>query len=282
VILMSLTLVLVIALTAAWGLNGWVVGRVTSEVVFFVGMILVVRKEIVVEWNMRVTRRLLTFGGYAAVALLVWRIQVTADVLYLDWWLRDATQIGYYGVATLMMNGLVLVPAAVSAAAFPYLSERSSDLHATLSLLGAILKKVMVLMLGLCVVASVVAPPLMVWVLGAKYASVGTLFRILVPAAFLGSIVTIVGNFLLAIERAHFTLIINVVAALSSLALNYVLIPVYGAIGSAWAMVINLAIQTALYAGIVIYLRRPRARLQRRTIMHELEGQNGGVVPSDS
>lgn len=266
VILAILTLILVTALTALWQFDGWIIGKFASEVVFLVGMFLLVRGEIVIGWSASAAKRLFTFGSFAALSLLVWRIQATADVLYLDVLLRDAAQIGYYGVASLAMSALLLIPAAIGAAAFPYLSERSTNIQETLSLTLSILRNVALLMFGLCVLTYVVGPPVLLFLLGPKYAPAGILIKILMPAAFIGAILSILGNFLFAIEGAQFTLAVNIVAALVNLGLNYFLIPRWGVAGTAWAMVITQAIQLVLYTGIILYLRRPGVTYRRTVI----------------
>jgi O-antigen/teichoic acid export membrane protein len=204
-------------------------------------------------------------------SLFVGRVQSTADVLYLDLWSGDAAAVGHYGIATLLLNGLALAPSAVAAAAFPYLAGRSENVRDVVALGWFILRRVLMLMVPLCVATFFVAPALVAWTFGPAYMEAVPLFRILIPAAVLGCGTLLAGSILFAIEQAGLALAVNAVTAITGLALNYVLIPRAGAAGSAWAMDLNRVVELAMYGVVLGWVYRQTYSKGRRTIMADLE-----------
>lgn len=256
-VLLGVTMVtLVSSLTYLLALNGWALGRFFSEALFAGALLLLVRKRFIVAWDWRFFKRVLKFGGFAALSLGVAKIVTTADVLYLDHILKDAQQVGCYGVASLTANALMLLPGAIGATALPYISERSLEFEKAYSLGWVVVKKTALLMLPLIMVIFLFSPILMTGVLGDKYATAGILLQILVPGIFAGALLTIAGTFLLSIGRTDLTFYGNLVGLGFNIGLNLILIPKFGAIGAAWTATATYVLRLLIYFSIIKYFGR--------------------------
>ncbi len=162
--------------------------------------------------------------------------------LSVDRWVIAAnlgeTAVGYYALGIMASNLLGLVPGSVASVLYPRMLERfgvSEDPASARGLLIGPLRAVLTIM-SLLIGGGVFVLPLLVRFWLPKYAPSIPLLEILMPAAFVYAASSIPGTFLVSINRQRLLLKVQIVAILSALALDLLVVRMgWGAIGVAWS-----------------------------------------------
>ena len=251
----------------AWvaGLQGWGAGRIAAEAILAVGLLFTVRRGLTRHLNWVASRPVLIFGGYVFVSTLLDRVATTADTLYLDGFVGDPFVIGQYGAAVLGMNVALLFPAAVTAVALPYLSERAAEPAASARLAVRVLRYLLLSAAVIALGMVAVGPWIVRIVLGAEYDLAGDLLQWLSMAYLLAVVMSFLGTFLLALGRADLTVVQSVLGVVVNIVANALLIPRFGVWGTVWAALVTYAIRTASLVVIVgIVLRRAGVSVGRQ------------------
>ncbi len=176
--------------------------------------------------------------------------------------LRDARVVGLYNAASRPIQLFFALPELVAATVFPTFARRAQT-GDFLTPATESLSAVMLVALPLTFGGIVLGNPIIAALYGSSFQESAPVFRILLLLVLLQFPATIVGNAIFARNR-HFEMIRYVaLAAVTNVILNWFLIPGYGAVGSAIAIVASRAIALA---GAFVILRR----IQPLTISHVL------------
>jgi O-antigen/teichoic acid export membrane protein len=231
-----------------WSLTGWAGGRMIAEGSFAVVLVWTARGALTVRIDWTALRPVLVFGTFLMLSAALDRVAVTADTLYLDAFVRDPAVVGQYGAAVLATNLAGLLPAAATAVALPRVVERVHDRAVAWAFAWDILGKMMLAIVALAGVLAVMGPWAIRLVLGNDYQLAGRLLQGLSPTFVLNSLVSFLGIFLLAAERADLALVQSALGVGLNIAANALLIPVWGVWGSVWAGLGTAAIRAATLA----------------------------------
>jgi O-antigen/teichoic acid export membrane protein len=247
--LSALSLVVIVFAVWTGGLRGWILGRYLSEALFLgfslmaVWDVLGFRGELPERFALR---GLLTLGGAVAVSLLVRTAQDNAGLLAIGWSRRPAAEVGYYGVSTLLMLALMIVPGALGNLALPRIVERVTDpeevgrFFRRLNRWGLLAS---VPVAGLCLLVA----PLAIRLLLPAYTGAIPIIEVLLLVVPLRVLVSMAGTLLLAYGLAGLSLVNNLATLIVSAGLYFWLVPRYGGIGAAWGTLLSEALGAALY-----------------------------------
>ena len=235
-------------LDLAYALTAWSLGYILS-VSFAVGAIASHVRGFS-KPNLAVSGRLVCYGfqGYAAQLCMVLLYRV--DILFVNYY-AGAANAGYYTVASRLTETLWLIPDAVSLVLFPKLMLSLGDSGKTVA---RVLRHVMMMTLVTVVVMALLAWPLITIVFGREYLNALSALLILLPGVLFATVYKVVSRWFFSEGRPMIASYIALVALIANIALNIVLIPVYGINGAALASTICYAIVGFL--SLAIYSRR--------------------------
>ncbi len=213
----------------------------------------------------RVVRLSLPLSGNSLLVALLNKF----DALMLQA-LGDLTQVGFYGSAYRLPNLIERVPTLVMATLFPVMSQLAVRdpialrrlYRKTLFGLAALVVPMLIGVIGLA--------PLIVRVwFGPDYAPVVPLLRVVILSTALVYLGIAGGNLLVALNRTKANFAAMASATAINLALNFVWIPSYGAMGAAWATVVGFGV---LSGSTLVLAELALARSVREHSAPALEG----------
>jgi O-antigen/teichoic acid export membrane protein len=208
-------------------------------------------------WRVRAgrVRELLLASWPLALSGVVLMLQARLDQLLLARLAGDA-ELGQYGVALRLAEGLVFGAAVLSSTLFPVLvaARRESFAAFHLRLLHAYracIAAALVVSLPLALLAPWLVPALF----GPAYEPAGLLLTLMAGRVFLAFVGTARSLFLLVEDLQRWATVTLVVGTLLNLLLNLWWIPQHGATGAVWASLVSFGVTT-----FVVDLLHPRAR----------------------
>lgn len=232
----AVPLLLTVPLSMLWSLPGWLAGRVLSAALLAAISVIVVRRYWrggLPAWSRCVN--LLTFARIQIVSGLLSLVMMSADVILLERITRDLALVANYGVALLFISACAVIPTVLGriyfreiAASPPGETGRRNEFLRITLLLGVVCG----------VLLYYLAPPLIAFYFGTQYATAGALIRIMalgLTANFLWSALSCIN---VAEGRPQRAAAISLTGALTGAAALFALIPIHGAAGAAWAMII--------------------------------------------
>ena len=245
------SLILTVVLVDGWRLTGWIGARYLSEALLAGTMLWTVRRVLTARMSAPAEfsyGSLLHLGIAIAASLLVRTGVDNLGVLAMGYVGVARSDIGYFGVASLIASALLLVPGALSNLSLPAIIEsfgvrRRVERTAMKLLLAGLafsLPLVAVLMWLAPVLARVFAP---------AYLPGIPIIRILMLAVPLRAATSTAGAVLLAAGRVHSTLVINLLTLAVGFAALGLLVPAHGATGAAIATVVMETCSTLAAVG---------------------------------
>ena len=197
------------------------------------------------KWNPNLSKSLILHGFKYALALFVMSLNYRINILILQRFVSDS-EIGYFSVGIRLAELIWLIPASVGMVIFSH-STASADPH------EFSLKTIQVLKINLylcsigAIVFGVLCPFFIGFLFGKEYLPSVPIIRMMLPGIVAMVIFKILnadlagkGKPLFALKAFIFALIINVI-------LNLILVPYYGAFGSAVASTISYCFGAVLY-----------------------------------
>jgi O-antigen/teichoic acid export membrane protein len=198
-------------------------------------------------------RDLLRQGGVIYLASFMAVIYLKIDQVMLRW-LADSTEVGVYAVAARLSEVWYFIPTAIVASVFPKLIDlRDSNKALFTYRLQQLFDSLAVLGMAIALLVTVLAPWLIPWVFGAEYGASAEILVIHTWASVFIFMRAALSKWILIENALYFSLLTQGLGALSNVALNYTLIPVYGGAGAAWATLMSYAI--ASFFALILYSR---------------------------
>jgi len=217
-------------------------------------------RELSWSWTLfaNIAREGLLFGLAGMFVTIYYRID---SILLFH--LAGPSAVGVYSAAYRLLDQVQVVPQAVMASLFPVLAyELTRDRKRFVRLIQGGFDVLVVLGLPLAVGVLLLAAPIIRFLFGPDFAASATVLRVLAPT-IVSIFVGYVAGYLVLVARAQREYLLIVGAgALLNVALNVVLIPVYGPVGAAVA---TLCTEFPVMAStLVLVLRRLEVRLDLR------------------
>ncbi|MDT8365181.1 MAG: flippase [bacterium] len=169
-------------------------------------------------------------------------------------WLADSGDVGVYAVASQLSEVWYFVPTAIVASLFPKLIRLREENHGEYTRrLQQLFDLLFNLALGLAVVVTLVADPLIRLLYGSAYENAGLVLAIHIWAGLFIFMRSVFSKWILIEDALVFSLITQGLGALSNIAFNFLLIPIYGIYGAAVATLLSYAM--ASYISLAFYRR---------------------------
>jgi O-antigen/teichoic acid export membrane protein len=211
------------------------------------------------------------FGGRTGLALLVVALPLAVTMLFnylyfrLDLlllsWIKTDVQVAQYGLAYRVIEGLIVLPSYVMLALFPAITRREGDQERLSTTVGAALGGLEAIALPITALLAIFAPEIVVVLGGHKYVRAAPVLAILALALGLSYLNGVFGSALLALGQQRRLVWLTMAALGINVVVNLLLIPPWGIIGAAVAVVISevaaLAIVRGLYVSVAGAPRRP-------------------------
>jgi O-antigen/teichoic acid export membrane protein len=250
VVLALASLGVVLAAVLAAGLPGWVAGRYVSEVLFLALLIRAVGPHLTVKGQPPAGPRvadLLIMGGGIAASLLVRTATDNAGIFLLTMRGATANSIGHFGLASLAVLGLLIIPSSVGNVALPRIVARLGDPAGVRALASRVVVGSLAVNAVLALGVAAVAGPLVDTAFPA-YRDAVPLLWILLLALPMRALSALSGMVLVARERVGVTVWTNLLALVATLGAAALIGPEAGPQGVAVAVVTGEAVSAGVYS----------------------------------
>jgi O-antigen/teichoic acid export membrane protein len=216
---------------------------------------------------LRFVRQAAPIGMASVLASLYFSI----DLTLLGWLVKPAA-LGRYAAAVRLLSIIVMIPGFIMSAGIPGLARSSHD-RTQLTDFAATLARWISLSAAPCAAAiAVFASPILLLVYGHPYVSAAPLVRILMLASGLAFISNITGIVMVTLGIIRPQIIFNTVSLIVNVAGNFLLVPRYGILASAW---LTVASETIIVAYGVVAIRQ---RIGFRVILVRVRGTVAAMV----
>ncbi|MFP7412675.1 oligosaccharide flippase family protein [Priestia filamentosa] len=257
----SLTKVVVIVLSifmAIWfGLKGYIYGLLIFNVIFFVILIILIKKEIVMptkeilrEIDMKSFFRI---GIYSFGTNILWQILLYSNTILASYMDISKQQIAFYGMAHLIITTMMMIPMTLNQIMIPYISREEKDVHKVQILLKSYQKRMVLLVIPLCLLSYIFFPILIPILLGEDYIHSTLYFNILLFMFLSWSLFSPKMNVLMAVGKVKYNFYTYVISMIIYLSLNYILMNRYQMYGASIAIAITFF--TTIFINNLFYLK---------------------------
>jgi O-antigen/teichoic acid export membrane protein len=245
--LISLGIVVVAVIKA--GLNGWVIGRYLTEVLFLALLLWGVGSSLSLSGGIpggHRVRSLLGAGSGIAASLLIRTGMDNAGLYLLVFSGAPDTTVGYFGLSSLVLIALSIVPTSLASIALPRMVARTRDpvaLHALVRRVGGAIIAVALVLAG---AAALLARPV-VDLLFPSYREASPILLLLLVAVPFRAISTLSGVVLVACDRVGMTVWTNLLALVVTTLVWVAGTSQWGAIGTAAAVIAGEVVSAGAY-----------------------------------
>ena len=206
---------------------------------------------------------LIKYSAYVCANTMISNLLILMDVFLIGYIIVSPEKIAIYKVAATIPEALIVIPNSVVIFVYPYFAEHNMEYgwikQNTKRLIGitAIMNFIIAGMLF------ILAPWIIKLLWGAKYMGAVTVFRILSVNYFVSSTLRVnVSNLLASLRKVKLNFYINIVAGISNIVLDAVLIKYMGIDGAAWATLTVVVITTAMLMPALIHSIRSLKKIE--------------------
>jgi O-antigen/teichoic acid export membrane protein len=249
-----LSVAVTIGLAGLWALNGWVAAKYAAELLLFAVALYFFRSHL--AWpRLTLASALGQFREGAAVSLALMARSVTDNCFFLVYAYRssDATQVATYGACSLLLAGLMILPASLNSvwlARYVNIADRDArklrEQHRrnllAVFLTGSALAAALVLLGHLFVVF-----------LGPEYSGVPALLSLMAVMVPLRSVAVLNGHILFRFNRVEIGTAINIVTAAMAIALAFAGLYGWGLTG---VVVASVVVEVVVAVAFMLYASR--------------------------
>jgi O-antigen/teichoic acid export membrane protein len=192
-------------------------------------------------------RLALPLAGTLVLNYLYFRL----DLLLLSW-LKNDVEVARYGLAYRVLEGLMVLPTYVMLALFPSLARSEGDHPRLASTVGAALGGLEAIALPMAALLAIFSPEIVVLLGGHKYADAAPVLAILAVALGISYLNGVFGNALVALGHQRRLLWLTMATLAINLIVNLALIPPWGPVGAATAVVVSEIVALAVVRGFYV------------------------------
>ena len=188
------------------------------------------------------SRRLIRASAPLAVSIVAAVIFFRVDQLLLAG-LSQLRDVGSYGASLRLVDGINVVPIAISTVFLPTLSHlRGRDDNRSDRLAARGVKYLAAIILPLAALATVFGDAILRVAFGSEFQDSGEVLAVLLWAHFFGAVWLLGRPALVAHDRLGYLAVLSILGAAINVALNVTLIPSHGATGAAVASLVSYAV----------------------------------------
>lgn len=231
---------LIFLVMAGFGMTGYVLALVLSELAVLAAVIYFSRRFIRVEntFDRALCAKILKSSFAIAAAGIFVALTNRVDFLMLER-MSGLRELGFYSAIYKVTNLLESLPLAIMTTLYPvmsrYAEERDGERLKKLYRKSLVLFTVMGLPMGAAV--TVLAGPIVQLLFGAEFGEAAAGLRVLIWAVVFLYTAISAGNLLISLGKEKINLAVNIFAAFLNIALNFFWIPKYGFVGASYATV---------------------------------------------
>lgn len=183
-------------------------------------------------------KSILTSAWPFALLSMMGGLMINTDLIILGWF-RGAEEIGFYSAAQKPVQALYILPTLIAASVFPTLARvaRVNDAAAA-AIIGKTLRMLILAALPIALVGVFLGPDIIDAVFGASYLPATLSWQILIGTVVIVFPGMILGNAIFAYDQQRRFILALAIGAISNIGLDFLLIPRWGAPGSAAATVV--------------------------------------------
>ncbi|MED2798260.1 flippase [Bacillus thuringiensis] len=177
----------------------------------------------------------LKLGSYSFITNLLGQLILTFNVLILNYMNVDPKEVGYYGIAQLIITSMMIIPNTLNQLMIPYISEQTDNRVQIKKMLKKFESRMLMITALLCTSTFFIIPLIMPMIFGKEYVNSVPYFQVLVIGLFFWSIYSPKGITLLSIGRVDLNFKVSCISFGFNIILNFILIYKFGALGAAIA-----------------------------------------------
>ena len=194
------------------------------------------------------------YGIKAYFAMLFAYLVLRIDLLMIQY-LQGELSTGLYSIAVAIADVLILVPVAIGTVLFPRLSSLENDRERWL-LTSRVVHWVILVMVISTGLLLFIGSNLLVFLFGQEYSTAVPAMKILIPAVAILGINVVFMNYFASLGMPMISVISPALAAIVNIPANYLLIPIMGIIGAAWASLISYSLMLIMSLGYIRLLQK--------------------------
>jgi stage V sporulation protein B len=252
-VLMIIVSVLLIYL--GFGVAGVIIGVVLASVGWCLYLLLITRNyfDVTFEGYASNTKEMLKFGVQIFAANAINLVNYQADIVMIGYFLT-ATDVGYYAVAVGLSRFFWLIPQAVQAITYPATSEywSKNNQSALQVMIDKSMKYTACALFPIGLGIGFFANEVITLIYGDAFIHAVLPLQILVVGTVVYGVVRAIGGSATAMGRPDIGLKIVGISATTNIALNILLIPIYGISGAAVATTVSLLVSSLLGTVVTI------------------------------
>lgn len=201
-----------------------------------------------------VSRELSWFGFYVVLTNSVGMILIQIDSLLIGYFM-DETEVGYYAVAVVLVQGITLIPFAIQRVTTPAIAtyHGKGEYESIRKLIKNVMLKTFLVTVFLSALLAVFGKFLIGLLFTEEFLPAYLPMLILLIGTAIHTLTISVGGALSSIGKVNIIFRISVLCALINITLNTILIPKFGIVGAASATSISLIITVAM---VLTFLKR--------------------------
>ncbi|MGB9939704.1 flippase [Methanosarcina sp.] len=193
----------------------------------------------------KVFKEISRFGFYIVLANSIGMVNTQIGSLVIGYFMNE-TEVGYYAVATLFLQGVTLLPQAVQAVTTPTIAAyyRKGDFHNIQNLVKNTMFKISAVILCISLLLAIFGKFLITFLFTEEFLPAYLPMLILLVGYFIHSVYASIGGCLSSVGKVHILFKIDMICAGLNLLLNVLLIPQFGLIGAASATSLSMTFTT--------------------------------------
>ena len=201
-----------------------------------------------------VSRELSWFGFYVVLTNSVGMILIQIDSLLIGYFM-DETEVGYYAVAVVLVQGITLIPGAIQRVTTPAIAayHGKGEYESIRKLIKNVMLKTFLVTVFLSILLAIFGKFLIIFLFTEEFLPAYIPLLILLIGYTIYALTIPVGAALSSIGKVNIAFRISALCALINIALNITLIPKFGIIGAASATSISLLITVIV---VLAFLKR--------------------------
>jgi len=243
--------VFILSSAALYGLWGYFVILVVAQPLIFFIFAYVTREDLLgvkCRWN--TFKKMFHFGFFSVLANFSGVINSTLGVLLLKWFDLGYEEIAIYGVATIIIEAMRLAPKSLIQTVFPYLVAAKDDPKTLKRKIYEIMWKQGLVVMSMSLLVSIAGYWMIPLLFGENYMASWPCVVILSGALTLWSIGAPFGKLQMTLDQVR----LNFTVSIAQLVMNFIfcclLIPDYGAVGAAWALLLSRCLHCLLQVSL--------------------------------
>ena len=257
VLLVSVFLVLILDMNIVGAVLGFVIPTIFLGLIaiFFARSNLIFPNKTFLQND--ILRNVLRFGFYVILGNSIGYIYTNIDSLMIGYYLNE-TDVGFYAVAAIFIQGITLIPSAIQRITSPIITKNHAkkEYGSIVKLLKSVTLKVFLISLLFSLFLMAIGKTLILTIFGEVFLPAYLPLIILLIGYTIYSTFMSIGAFYSSVGHVKLSYKISFVSAILNIVLNIAFIPKYGIIGAAIATSTSLVVLTLVHFVIIRHFVR--------------------------